>query len=61
MEKETVMRESLAIIWDALEQYREDCIPEAAEMETYNEEWDEICTAMARIHEALGIPHFDID
>ena len=53
------MRENLAIIWDALEQYREDCIPEEAEMETYNEEWDEICTAMAHLHEALGIPHFD--
>lgn len=53
------MRKNLAIIWDALEQYREDCIPEEAEMETYNEEWDEICTAMAHLHEALGIPHFD--
>lgn len=52
------MRKNLAIIWDALEQYREDCIPEEAEMETYNEEWDEICTAMAHLHEALGIPHF---
>lgn len=49
----------LQIIWDALWQYREDCIPEEAEMETYNVEWDEICTAMVHLHEALGIEQED--
>ena len=53
------MHEDLKVIWDALHGYREDCIPEKAEEEHYDEEWDEICTARAHIHEALGIEHED--
>ena len=55
------MRKNLSTIWNALWQYRVDCIPEEAEMETYNEEWDEICTAMAHLHEALGIEQKDTE
>ena len=53
------MRKNLSTIWNALWQYRVDCIPVEAEMETYNEEWDEICRAMAHLHEALGIEQKD--
>lgn len=45
----------LNIIWNALHSYREDCIPENDP--TYDDEWDNICTQMAWIHEALGIDH----
>jgi len=41
-------KESLAIVWEALETYREECIPDN------DEAWDDICTAMARIQESLG-------
>jgi len=44
----------LETVWDALGGYREDCIPEGEEM--YDEEWDDICTAMAFIREELGLP-----
>tara|TARA_R100000654_G_scaffold11305_1_gene24779 strand:- start:108 stop:275 length:168 start_codon:yes stop_codon:yes gene_type:complete len=53
------MREDLKVIWDALHSFREDCIPEGDFM--YDEQWDEICTAMAHIHEALGIEQEEID
>lgn len=46
------MEDSLQIIWDALHSYREDCIPEGDLF--YDEQWDQICTAMAHIHEALN-------
>ncbi|WP_375264082.1 hypothetical protein [Palleronia sp.] len=41
----------LAVIWDALAGFREDCIPEGEEL--YNAQWDEITTAMAFITEDL--------
>lgn len=41
----------LETIWLALECYREDCIPG----EEYNDDWDELCTAMAWIAEELGV------
>lgn len=44
----------LETIWQALACYREDCIPEGDE--TYDETWNDICTAMAWIREALGLP-----
>ena len=48
-------RESwLATVWEALGAYREDLIPEGEEM--YDEQWDDICTAMAWIREELGLP-----
>jgi|TARA_R110000737_G_scaffold20201_3_gene38535 hypothetical protein len=42
-------------IWDALSGYREDCIPESDS--TYNEEWDDICTAMAWITEEFNLDY----
>jgi hypothetical protein len=38
-------------IWPALWAYREDCIPEGDE--SYDTQWDEICTAMAWITEEI--------
>ena len=49
--------ESLESVWHGLNGYREDCIPEGQE-EKYDEEWSDICTAMAWITEALG---YDLD
>lgn len=40
-------------IWTALEMVREDCIPEGDPM--YDDQWGDICTAMAWISEALNI------
>lgn len=44
----------LSTVWDALQGYREDCIP--AHDPTYDEEWGDICSAMAWISAALGLP-----
>jgi len=41
----------LDTIWDALQMVREDCIPEGDE--SYDEQWDEITSAMAFITEDL--------
>lgn len=41
----------LDTIWDALQAYREDCIPESDP--TYDDQWGDICTAMAWIEEDL--------
>ena len=46
------MEDDLKVIWDALHGYREDCIPEGDLL--YDDQWDQICTAMAHIHKALG-------
>jgi len=43
----------LSRIWEVLHAYREDCIPEGDEI--YDEEWDDICYAMARIKETIDI------
>jgi hypothetical protein len=48
-------RESwLETIWNALHSHRETCIPEGEP--AYDAEWDEICTAMAWVREALDLP-----
>ncbi len=47
------IEKQLEIIWDALHSYREDCIPESDP--SYNEEWEDICLAMAVIREDLGL------
>jgi hypothetical protein len=47
------IKEQLAVVWAALEAYRADLIPEGDQ--SYDEEWDDICTAMAVIAEDLGI------
>ncbi len=49
----TDMENSLQIIWNALHSYREDCIPEGDLF--YDDQWNQICAAMARIHKALGL------
>jgi hypothetical protein len=38
---------NLEIIWNALCTYREECIPNS------DEDWDEICSVMAKIEENL--------
>tara|TARA_A100001515_G_C4447013_1_gene168920 strand:+ start:96 stop:428 length:333 start_codon:yes stop_codon:yes gene_type:complete len=48
------MVDDIKVIWDALHAYREDCIPEGDSM--YDEQWNEICTAMANIQETLDDP-----
>lgn len=45
----------LETIWHALFAYREDCIPESNP--DYDNEWDDICTAMAWITEDLENYH----
>lgn len=45
------IKHQLDIIWDALEAYRADLIPEGDEQ--FDEIWDDICTAMAIIEEDL--------
>lgn len=44
----------LSVVWAALHSHRENCIPEGTP--EYDEEWDEICTAMAWVREELGLP-----
>ena len=40
-------------VWGALHAYREDLIPEGDEM--YDDQWDDICSAMGWISEELGV------
>ena len=46
-------------IWTALEMVREDCIPEGNSM--YDDQWGDICTAMAWISEALNIETTELE
>lgn len=46
-------QEHLDVVWNALEAYREDLIPEGDKQ--YDEIWGDICTAMACITEDLGL------
>lgn len=43
----------LKVIWAALDNYRENNIPQGDE--SYDETWDELCTAMAWVREELGL------
>ena len=45
------IKQQIDIIWDALEAYRSDLIPEGDEQ--FDEIWGDICTAMAVIEEDL--------
>jgi hypothetical protein len=47
------IKQQLDIIWDALEAYRSDLIPEGDEQ--FDEIWGDICTAMAVIQEDLKV------
>ena len=49
--------ESLNFIWDKLHGYREDCIPESNP--DYDEEWDNICTAMSWIEDECGVERIE--
>lgn len=42
----------LETVWEALHGFREDCIPEGDQ--DYDEQWNDICTAMAWITEAIA-------
>jgi hypothetical protein len=42
-------------IWEALHGYRENCIPEGGDP-AYDEQWNDICSAMAYMQEDMGIP-----
>ena len=44
-------KSQLEVVWHALECYREDSIPEGNE--DWDNEWNDICTAMAWITEDL--------
>ena len=44
--------EAMGVVWEALHNYRDHCD---------NEQWDESCTAMAWISEALERGQFNID
>ena len=46
--------EALRVIWQALHCFREDCIGEATA--NNDEQWDEVCTAMAWIEEDINAP-----
>ena len=50
------IRGQLALIWQALECYREDCIPEGQD-ESYDTEWSELCDSMHWITEDLESFH----
>ena len=45
----------LDVIWEALHGYRQNCIPEGTN--EYDDEWSDICTAMAWIQEDLEFFH----
>ena len=47
--------EILKTIWDALHEYREDCISTV----DGDDQWDDICLAMALLHENLNVSHED--
>lgn len=46
-------KQALDTVWCALEAYRSDLIPEGDD--AYDREWNDICTAMAWIREALEL------
>lgn len=46
------IKDALKTVWQALEAYRDDLIPEGDP--SYDEEWNDICTAMAVIEEDLN-------
>ena len=50
--------EALKIVWDALHMAREDCISEG--IPENDAQWDDICHAMAIIHESLEIEQSEI-
>ena len=51
----SITRQDLELIWNALEFYREEGIPESANDKQWDQEWSDICTAMAWISEDYRI------
>jgi hypothetical protein len=47
------IEDSIDTVWQALHAYREKCIPEGNKAN--DEEWSDICTAMAVIQEDLNL------
>jgi hypothetical protein len=56
-------KEALQIIWDALYvcEYHMQEGHGVFHSDNDQQKWDEICEAMARLHEELDVPHEDID
>lgn len=48
-----ITRDELEVIWDALFDMRENCIPEGDPQ--YDAKWSDICTIMHKIEEELEI------
>lgn len=48
-----ITRDELEVIWDALCDMRENCIPEGDPQ--YDAKWSDICTTMHKIEEELEI------
>ncbi len=44
----------LETVWQALHSFREDCIPEGEKV--YDDQWSDICSAMAWIREEMALP-----
>ena len=57
MLKNNNVESMLEVVWEALHGYRENCIPEGGGEGQYDNEWSEICTAMAWIEEDLENYH----
>jgi len=55
----TELVKSLDSVWDVLLMARDDCIPEGKD-ESYDEQWDEVCEAMSKIHKALNIKQEEV-
>ena len=51
----SITRHDLELIWNALAFYREEGIPESANDKQWDQEWSDICTAMAWISEDYGL------
>lgn len=51
----------LETVWDALHDWEAEHEERSAVgIETFDERWDDICTAMAWIHEELGVKHEEV-
>jgi len=46
--------QKIELLWNALQFYREQGIPEGTA--EYDEEWNDICTAMWQLMEEAGMP-----
>ena len=56
---ESKIRDQLHLVRDILQEYRVSTIPEG--YEDYDAQWQDICEAMAKIHEELGVLQEEIE